>query len=159
MIWYKKEISTTQHIGNHVQKSGLPNNISYPQRLSASTVSIVCARTDCSFPTQPPPMMQQVGKDINCVDYYTSHDPHCLPPPPSSSSCSHISRSMQPQNQPVLSCNNKVLTGQEMNNTDCKCFSPLSQIRVQQQEVTPSHQRLRNYEINCVEQRVIFSSV
>ena len=137
-----------------MQNSGLPNNISYPQRLSASTVSIVCARTDCSFPTQQS-QMQQVGKDINCVDYYTSLDPHCLPPPPPSSSCSHISRSILPQ-QPILSCNNKVLTGQEMNNTDCKCFSPLSETRVQQ-DVTSSQQRLRkNYETNGVEQRVIY---
>ena len=150
--WHYKKGTPTPRIGNHVQNSGIPNNISYPQRLSASTVSVVCARANCTFPVQQPPM-QQVGKDMNCVDYYTSSDPNCLPPPPLSSSCSHISQSPQPQLQPLLSCNNKISTGQEMN-TDCKCFSPLSQTRTQQ-DVNPSQQRFRkHFETNDVHQRV-----
>ena len=132
----------------------MPNNISYPQRLSASTVSIVCARANCSLPVQQSPILQ-VGKDTNCLDYYNSSDPCCLPPPPPSSSLTYISRSTQQPNHNVLSCSNKILTGQETT-ADCKCFSPHSQTRTQQ-DVNPSQQQFRKkFETNEAEQRVNF---
>ena len=105
----------------------------YPHRLSASTVSVVCARENCVLPAQQ--HQQQVYKD-NCIDYYISADPSSLPPPPPSS-CSQIS-------QPI-SCK-----GCELN-TDCKCL--LSSQTIMQQDANPRFRKI--FESNGVDQRVM----
>ena len=119
----------------------------YPHRLSASTVSVVCGRANCTLPAQHhhhhQQKQQQVVKD-NCVDYYVSADPSCLPPPPPSS-CSQVSQ--------AHSC---AKVGCEMN-TECKCLSPPSQPLMQQQDASTTPRFRKNFESNGVEQRVIFS--
>ena len=105
----------------------------YPQRLSASAVAVVCARSNFNKPTQ------HMGKD-NCTDFYSSTDPSCLPPPPPPPTASSNSQVSQP-----VCCNACEII------TDCKCLSP-SQLLQQQDNCT----RIRKpIESNGLEQRVI----
>ena len=133
--------SQTQQV---VVPSSSPN-VGYPHRLSASTVSAVCARASCNQPAIQPQQQQPAIKN-DCIEYYISSDPSCLPPPPPSS-CSPP----QVPHEPPSSCKDGELS------TDCKCLSASpSQPIFQHDTITSQRFRKNNFESNTiVEQRVI----